>query len=167
ESAEQDIRRRAPGVGGLRDSAPAGSRRPREHPNARPRGGGPDGRATGRSLFRGGAARVRLSRRRQGGRHTREQDIPGGVPAGQPPHRDERSRSGLPLRDKEADVPGKLVHLSQVRPPADEGRAPALGRARAHQRALRHSEDSWDQALPGLQPSVRDRLREPYAHQPL
>ena len=134
---------------------------------AHPCRAGADGRAGHPGLLHGREARLRVSCRRQGGRHRGQQHLPGQLHPRQPGGADECDPFGLPVGGPAADVPGLELHLPQAGATAAEGDRPADRRPGAHQPGLCPGQDRRHRDVLELQPPVRHTLPVGHAHQPV
>ena len=101
----------------------------------------------------------------QGRRHRRQQHAARRIPLRQSGDRDQRDPRRPCQRDREADVPRLLLHLSQAGAAAVARRFHADGTAGADQRALCDRQDRGDQDGRGLSQPVRLRLHQRDADQ--
>ncbi len=121
----------APGACGIGSCSPVGARiLQNPHSNAGRTGPDPPG---ARSALRNTAAGRIVCRGRQGGRHPRQFHLAGPVPLRQSRHRNRPHPRSPRLLRPEARVPRLLLHLPQIRGPANQGGGATHRSARGNQ----------------------------------
>ena len=108
-----------------------------------------------------------VHRRRQGGRHTGQQHLPGRVHLFEPGHPEQPDPRGPQDGGGKTPIPRVLLHIPQVRQPPHRRGGAADRPSGAHQRVVCHRQDRGHQDVPGLPQAVRLRFHLGHANQPV
>ena len=155
------------GSGRLGHCAQAALARLPEPSAAHPCGARPGRLQRGQPLFWRAAPGVRLSRRGQGRRHSRQSRFPRRLHRPQSAHPIQCDRKRPPLPGQPAALSRLQLHLSQAGAAADLRRSTAGRAAGIHQPLLRRGEDRRHRDVLGLQPPIWNAFSGRHAHQSL